>query len=211
MVALFKGLLFESPLYYCWIWEPCYVEQCFEDAIHRYNCNPKLQLQWPSEYRTSLVDLCPFVKFRRITRPVLLLEKKLGIWLLFGYEYWAGSGVITRLELYSNRNFKERVWTGLVFMLLLNTILGFQYRASTWLRLQTFKTQLENESRIGTPIRRNLPFVKWWLENRTKKACLRSWWRLYDLNTRHSYCPIFRWFYETSYIESWLNFQVTKN
>ena len=38
----------------------------------------------------------------------------------------------------------------------LNTILGFQYRASTRLRLQTFKIRLENESRVGTPLRRNL-------------------------------------------------------
>ena len=35
-------------------------------------------------------------------------------------------------------------------MLQLNTILGFQYRAWTRLRLQTFMTRLENESRVGT-------------------------------------------------------------
>ena len=102
-------------------------------------------------------------KFCWITRPRFASQKKLGKQLLFGYEYWAKSGVITRLELYSNWNFKiqllqifERVRTGLVFMLRLNTILGFQYRASTRLRLQTFKTRLVNESREGTPIRRNL-------------------------------------------------------
>ena len=50
----------------------------------------------------------------------------------------------------------KRVPTGLVFVLRLNTILGFQYRASTRPRLQTFKTQLENESRVSTPIRQNL-------------------------------------------------------
>ena len=54
----------------------------------------------------------------------------------------------------------EQVRTGLVFVLRLNTILGFQYRALTRLRLQTFKTRLENESRVGTPIRRNLFGVK---------------------------------------------------
>ena len=45
------------------------------------------------------------------------------------------------------------------FVLRLNTILGFQYRASTRLRLQVFKTQFENESRVGTPIRQNLVFT----------------------------------------------------
>ena len=35
----------------------------------------------------------------------LRYSKKFGIRLLFGYEYQAESGVITRLELYSNRNF----------------------------------------------------------------------------------------------------------
>ena len=50
----------------------------------------------------------------------------------------------------------ERVPTGLVFVLRLNTTLGFQYRASNRLRLQTFKTGLENESRVGTPICQNL-------------------------------------------------------
>ena len=50
----------------------------------------------------------------------------------------------------------ERVRTGLVFVLRLNTILGFQYRASTQPRLQTFKICLKNEYRVGTPICRNL-------------------------------------------------------
>ena len=47
-------------------------------------------------------------KFRRITRPRFATRKKLGIRLLFGYEYRAESGVITRLELYLNQNFKIR-------------------------------------------------------------------------------------------------------
>ena len=38
----------------------------------------------------------------------LCYSKKLGIQLLFGYKYWAESGVITRLELYSNWDFK--IW-----------------------------------------------------------------------------------------------------
>ena len=33
---------------------------------------------------------------------------------------------------------------------------GFQYRASTQFRLQTYKTRLENESRVGTWICQNL-------------------------------------------------------
>ena len=50
----------------------------------------------------------------------------------------------------------ERIRNRLLFVLQLKTILGFQYQASTQLRLQTFKTRLENESRVGTLIRRNL-------------------------------------------------------
>ena len=48
------------------------------------------------------------------------------------------------------------VWTGLVFVLRLNTILGFEYWASTRPRLQTFKIRLENKSWVGTLIRQNL-------------------------------------------------------
>ena len=79
----------------------------------------------------------------------LCYSKKLGIRLLFGAAY--------------------RVKTGVIIVLRLNTILGFQYRASTRLRLQTFqdstrerilsKTQLENESWVSTPICQNLIYV----------------------------------------------------
>ena len=48
----------------------------------------------------------------------------------------------------------ERFRTGLVFVLRLNTIFGFKYWASTRPRLQAFKICFENESRVGTPIRR---------------------------------------------------------
>ena len=47
-------------------------------------------------------------------------------------------------------------WTVLVFVLHLNTILGFQNRPSTQLRAQTFKIRLDNKSRFGTPLHRNL-------------------------------------------------------
>ena len=46
--------------------------------------------------------------------------------------------------------------TGLVFVLRVNIILGFQNQASTRLRAQTFKIRLNNESRVGTPLCRNL-------------------------------------------------------
>ena len=46
--------------------------------------------------------------------------------------------------------------TGLVFVLCENTILGFQNRASTRLMAQTFKIRLDNQSRVGTPLRQNL-------------------------------------------------------
>ena len=50
----------------------------------------------------------------------------------------------------------EPVRTGLVLVFRLNTILGFQYRASTQPSLHTFKIRLENEYRVGTPICCNL-------------------------------------------------------
>ena len=53
----------------------------------------------------------------------------------------------------------ERFRTGMVFVLRLNTIFGFKYRASTRPRLLAFKIHLENESQVGTPIRRNLPYL----------------------------------------------------
>ena len=50
----------------------------------------------------------------------------------------------------------ERFLIGLVFVLCLNTIFGFHYRASTRPRSQTFQIRLENESPDGTPLHRNL-------------------------------------------------------
>ena len=41
-------------------------------------------------------------------------------------------------------------------MLRLNTILGFKYQALTQPKSQSFKIRLENESRVGPLIRRNL-------------------------------------------------------
>ena len=41
-----------------------------------------------------------------------------------------------------------------------HTIFGFKYRASTRSRLQALKIRLENKSRIGTQIRRNLEDAK---------------------------------------------------
>ena len=66
---------------------------------------------------------------------LLRYSKKLGIRLLLRYQYQAKSGVIIVLQL--------------------NTILGFQYRPSTRPWLQTFKTRLKNESRVGIPIHQN--------------------------------------------------------
>ena len=50
----------------------------------------------------------------------------------------------------------------ILIVLRLNTIFGFKYRASTRPRLLAFKIHLENESRVRTPIRRNL---KCWFGN----------------------------------------------
>ena len=44
---------------------------------------------------TQVVFLHKKIKFRRKTRPRFATRKKLGIRLLFGYEYQAKSGVIT--------------------------------------------------------------------------------------------------------------------
>ena len=80
----------------------------------------------------------PWSKFRRITGPRFAIRKKLGIRLMI----------------------LEWVWTGLVFVLRQNTILGFQYRASTQPRLKTFKIFLENEFWVGAPLLPNLPWSK---------------------------------------------------
>ena len=48
--------------------------------------------------------------------------------------------------------------TGLVYVLCVNMILGFQNRASTQLRAQTFDIRLDGECRIGTLIRRYLTY-----------------------------------------------------
>ena len=50
----------------------------------------------------------------------------------------------------------ERVRNSIVIVHRTNTILGFLNRASTHLRIQTRDIRLENESRVGTPILRNL-------------------------------------------------------
>ena len=50
-----------------------------------------------------------------------------------------------------------KIWDSVyVCVLCLNTILGFQCRASTLPRTKTFKI---HESRVGTPLRRNLLFT----------------------------------------------------
>ena len=54
--------------------------------------------------------------------------------------------VITRVSICVWTMIFEPVPTGLVFVFRQYTILGFQYLALTRLGLQTFKTQLENES-----------------------------------------------------------------
>ena len=51
------------------------------------------------------------------------------------------------------------LWTGLVFVVRVNTILGYLYWPSTRLRSQNFDNGLQNESRVDTPIRRNLVLV----------------------------------------------------
>ena len=53
-------------------------------------------------------------------------------------------------------------------MLRLNMILGFQYRASTRPRLQTFKIRFENEYQVGTPIRQNLDNLQTITHNHNK-------------------------------------------
>ena len=66
-------------------------------------------------------------------------------------RYWEKTRylAITRVRVF------EPFRTGLVFVLRLNTIFGFKYRASTQPRLLAYKIRLENESRVGTLLRRN--------------------------------------------------------
>ena len=47
-------------------------------------------------------------------------------------------------------------------MIRVNMILGYQYRASTQLGSQSFDIRLDNEPRVGTPIRQSLSV--WYLD-----------------------------------------------
>ena len=49
-----------------------------------------------------------------------------------------------------------QIQVGLEFVLCVSTILGYHYRALTRLRLQSFGIRLDNEPRVGTPLRRYL-------------------------------------------------------
>ena len=88
------------------------------------------------------------------------LKKTLNNRVLFGVEYYHSSTSIYRRSGNKSRPVLTLVFdhfqTGLVFVLCVNTILEFQNQASTRLRAQTFKISLDNESRVGTPLRRNL-------------------------------------------------------
>ena len=106
-------------------------------------------------------SLC--IKFRRITRTRFAIRKKTQYSTII--RGWISNQIrgynSTRVIFESERirvwtMIFEQVQTVLVFVLRLNMIFGFQYRASTRLRLQTFKIRLENESQVGTPLRLNL-------------------------------------------------------
>ena len=71
---------------------------------------------WTSFFVVRIVNLCGHKNNKTDRDQIsannsnpLHYSKKLGIQLLFGYKYRAESGVITWLELYSNRNFKIRL------------------------------------------------------------------------------------------------------
>ena len=53
---------------------------------------------------------------------------------------------------YMNGNIQASSNCSCIFVLRLNTILSFQYRASTRPWTHIFKIRLENKSRVGTPI-----------------------------------------------------------
>ena len=89
-------------------------------------------------------------KFRRITRPRFATPKN------SVFSYYLGTNTKPNRGLCVWTMVFEQFWTRLVFVLWLNTIFGFKYRASTWPRLQAFKIRLKNKSRVGTPIRQNL-------------------------------------------------------
>ena len=48
----------------------------------------------------------------------------------------------------------------LEIVILVNTIYGYHYQASTWLRYQRFENSLEVEPRVGTPICQSLVWIK---------------------------------------------------
>ena len=83
------------------------------------------------------------------------------IWLLqFVLCIWPIKQVFMRISICVWTMIFERVRTGLLIMLRLITIFWIQNQASTWPRIQTFNFRLEPESRVGTPIHRNLLVIK---------------------------------------------------
>ena len=61
--------------------------------------------------------------------------------------------VLTRVSICVSMLVFGQIRVGLEFALHVSTILGYNYQALTWLRLQSFGIRLDNEPRVGTPLR----------------------------------------------------------
>ena len=72
----------------------------------------------------------------------------------------------------------HQIQVGLEFLLRVSMILGYHYRASTWLRLQSLGIRLDNEPRYGTLLRRNLVLID------SKETCHSRIFPLQTLLTR---------------------------
>ena len=112
--------------------------------------------------------------FSKITRYSILFDHKLKSLFIFWEIIDANTNklvlweklVFTPISICVWTLILKRVRTGLVFVLRLYTILGFQYWALSRPRTQTFKIRLENKSRVRTLLRQNLIQI---YESRSKR------------------------------------------
>ena len=94
-----------------------------------------------------------------------LLQFVIRVWSisLTTHKYWVFwlKKVITQISICVSMLVFGQIQIILEIKICASTILGFQYRASTQLRYQCFGNRLDDEPRIGTPIRQGLIETVW--------------------------------------------------
>ena len=132
-------------------------------TLNQISANNSTTLRYSKITRYSAINRCWILgQFGgyNLTRVILKSELKKLAFTICAVN--GGKMVITRSSILVWTVIFERFLIGLVFVLRLNTIFGFNYWASTQPRSQTFMIRLENKSRVGTPLRQNLFFIKVW-------------------------------------------------